>query len=670
MYLESFTLNNYRKYGEADNCITFVDSKGMKKIDEEPINIAPMTNLIVGKNNSGKTSIVTALNTLINYSSQNNFKANDFNFLYLKNLLKQYIKDNDYSSLPMIEFKIVIGLNNESEDLLTNVYPFMKIDDVKNKYVEIKVKFSAVDEEVLRQQLIENFNNESEVNSENFSLLLKIINESDYYLIYTDTEGNRVRNFKLKQLVELKLIKANNIKNERSLSDAFGKIIRYRKDELNEQEREKLNSLNASVDELIKEDALDINEKLSKLLVNDDLQMSLKSDIDVINILQNIIKYEYVEKDHSIPESHFGLGYTNMVLIVAEIIQYMEQYQEDAFNSSINLLSIEEPETFMHPQMQEQFINNINDTVEALLESKEKTVNCQLIITTHSSNILNSKIHSGNTFNNINYITTHNGFATSIELNDEEIIDSKNPNKINDLNFLKKHIKFKVSELFFADGVIFVEGPTEEVLIKYLLDNDECLSKYFISVFNIDGAHGLKYHKLIQKLKVPCLVITDLDIKRNDEQKQEFIQIDKLDALETTNQTIIEYNKNQSDISNIDLDMDKIPENMYITYQLKSNGYFPTSFEEAIILKNWDNDSFNTFLSKTKPKIYKEIEDSGRNLKEVSFKFQSKLSSEKTLFSNKLLYQFLTDNIFSENFQPPEYIKQGFSWLSNKLKEV
>ena len=59
----------------------------------------------------------------------------------------------------------------------------------------------------------------------------------------------------------------------------------------------------------------------------------------------------------------------------------------------------------MHSQMQELFIKHINDAIEYLLMDKQKEINSQLIITTHSSHILNSKIHSGDSFNNISYIT-------------------------------------------------------------------------------------------------------------------------------------------------------------------------------------------------------------------------------------------------------------------------
>ena len=93
-----------------------------------------------------------------------------------------------------------------------------------------------------------------------------------------------------------------------------------------------------------------------------------------------------------------------MMMIVANIIGYMEKFPETSFNSQINLITIEEPETFMHPQMQELFIRDVNVMIGALLEGHNKHVNSQIIITTHSAHILNSKIHEGNSFNSINYI--------------------------------------------------------------------------------------------------------------------------------------------------------------------------------------------------------------------------------------------------------------------------
>ena len=49
-------------------------------------------------------------------------------------------------------------------------------------------------------------------------------------------------------------------------------------------------------------------------------------------------------------------------------------------------------------------------------------MNSQLIITTHSAHIFNSKIHSGNTFNSINYITIKNGYSKVVVLDDDKIV--------------------------------------------------------------------------------------------------------------------------------------------------------------------------------------------------------------------------------------------------------
>ncbi|WP_457553346.1 AAA family ATPase, partial [Desulfobacula sp.] len=134
--------------------------------------------------------------------------------------------------------------------------------------------------------------------------------------------------------------------------------------------------------------------------------------------MNNLIKYEYTEKGLNIPEGQFGLGYSNLMSIIGELIEYIEKYPNEDFHSKINLICIEEPEAFMHPQMQELFIKHINDAISFLLQDSKKKVNSQLIITTHSSHILNSKINTGNSFNNINYMTiikNHSNVVTLID---------------------------------------------------------------------------------------------------------------------------------------------------------------------------------------------------------------------------------------------------------------
>jgi AAA15 family ATPase/GTPase len=125
MYLKSLKINNFRKFRNKNNLIEFVDSKD-SLVTQDDINVAKATSLIVGKNNSGKTTIITALDKIINNQK---FAANDFNFIYLTNLLNRY-KRQQYKFKPTLSFKLVIGIDERNhDDLVNNLVPFMQLGD-------------------------------------------------------------------------------------------------------------------------------------------------------------------------------------------------------------------------------------------------------------------------------------------------------------------------------------------------------------------------------------------------------------------------------------------------------------------------------------------------------------------------------------------------------------
>ena len=89
MYLKSLKITNFRKFGNENNLVEFVGSNDIST-QKKNINIAPSTTLIVGKNNSGKTTVNEALKKLI--LSNNKFCASDYNFIYLSNLLEYFVR--------------------------------------------------------------------------------------------------------------------------------------------------------------------------------------------------------------------------------------------------------------------------------------------------------------------------------------------------------------------------------------------------------------------------------------------------------------------------------------------------------------------------------------------------------------------------------------------------
>jgi len=678
MYLKSLKINNFRKFGERDNIIEFVDSKDDLQ-EHKDINIAESTTLLVGKNNSGKTTVTKVLEKLL--VNGKNFVANDFNFSYLAKILDQY-KKNSFDQYPAIEFEVKIGIGSSINDLVTNIIPFMNIENAAQNELRIVLKHEIKEDAIFKEnakKLIEKYKEDQIL----FCKFLELIDDTDFKINYygADDELIEKKGFKINDLIEIKIINANKIISDTSLSQIFNKIIKYRY-ESNSTDilDDKIAKINKTVTEQVSiSHTQSINKVLHKIEYSDRLKVNLSSDLDFNKLMNNLIKYEYTEKGLNIPEGQFGLGYSNLMSIIGELIEYIEKYPNEDFHSKINLICIEEPEAFMHPQMQELFIKHINDAVSFLLQDSKKKINSQLIITTHSSHILNSKINTGNSFNNINYITIIKNHSNVVNLSDDKVIGySKlsdesdevfDKRKVDDLKFIKKHIKYKVSELFFSDAVIFVEGVTEETLLSYYIDKNDELNKYYISIFNINGAHGLVYHSLIKLLKVPTLIITDLDIKRNDEERESFIQIDKLDDRETTNKTIIKFNNDNKDISNIN---DHFKDgNLYISFQNKLiDGYFATSFEEAFILSNYENSILNAVLNKVKPKIYNDIigtDKQKENLREQSYKLQNKLSSSKSDFSNEILYELIINDGTDDLPKLPEYIQDGLKQLEDAI---
>jgi predicted ATP-dependent endonuclease of OLD family len=686
MYLKSLLLENFRKFRDKDNIIEFINAEDYKK--DSDINIAPKTTLIIGKNNCGKTTVIDALNKLIKGIT---FRATDFNFDYLKELLELYTDEylnTDTIKLPELKFVITVGIDNNKEDLLTNIIPFMSLEDTEKSEIEITIMWTIKDTELLIKDLKKFI--QKDFKSQKFDRFLDLIDKSEYEISYFNSNNEKRKGFSLKSLIELTSIKANNINNDNCLSEAFCKIIDYRYTKIIDPLiADKLDTQIVNINENLTEDIRaqhtnNINSSLSKIVLGEKCQILLKSDLNFQKLIKNILKYEYMEGNNNIPEKQFGLGYTNLMMIIAEIITYMEKYPETSFNSHINLISIEEPETFMHPQMQEQFIKNINEMITSLLENNNKNVNSQIIITTHSSHILNSKIHEGNTFNNINYITTANGYSKSVCLNDSIVVaraksQKKQCEREQNLRFLKKHIKYKISELFFADAVIFVEGITEYILLQHYLNINSKLSKYYISIFLADGAHAKVYENIIIALSIPTLIITDIDIKRekfergeknkeNPDKQLEYLQICKLqlNGRKTTNNTLSHFYGSENVETIVQGDYKQIDNLMILCQKDPIENYYATSFEEAFILTNSQNDIVNSTLEKVKPDVYKNIINDGGIVKN-SFKLQKKLSDSKSDFANSLLYEILVCNDETSIPKLPKYIEDGLQFLQDRL---
>lgn len=195
MYLKSFKIFNFRKFGIENNAISFVDANYNQREEGGNINVAPTTTLIVGKNNSGKTTITNALDILINKDGA--FRASDFNFSYLKNLLMQYKVNSEIIETPYLQFELIIGIENDSNDLITNLVPFMVLKDVNKSQLEILAKYELQEKETFSRD-VENLLKSSEDEDKQFKLFLELIDKPQQFQTnYYNASGEKI-NFNLK----------------------------------------------------------------------------------------------------------------------------------------------------------------------------------------------------------------------------------------------------------------------------------------------------------------------------------------------------------------------------------------------------------------------------------------------------------------------------------------
>ena len=753
MYLKSLSIKNYRKYGKDFQTINFAHSKWPKKsnnkdaktkINKTEEYISKNSSLIVGKNNSGKSTIVKLLTTLQNTKagSRNVFKYTDFNLdilaeWYQTNInkkSKKEIRSIDQSKFPKLEFQLVLGID-DGNDLISSFEDILILSGIKTiktqetkktrktdeiSEVTINVKYEVTDAQSFTEELVNlktTYSERADQQNKEFSNYRKELQyrqylalfSSNYFILnfYPKGRDEPAKEFSLASLLKVDTIEANTVKNDNILSQAYNKIVStYVKNNDMKVINTLVNDINYKVKDMVDTNIKNILQgAVSSIESTKNLKMNLHPDITLERIFANSIIYEYQEGNNNIPESQFGMGYTNLMVIIAKIVDYIELYSEKDINGSVNVLCIEEPESFMHPQMQELFIKNISKAIATLLGKKQQLDTFQIIITTHSTHILNSKIQSGNTLNNISYLGRLDGNNIIRNISDTAIVSNRNIDK-KTYEYIKKYLRLEASDLFFADAVILVEGLSEETYLRYEIDNHHILKNHHVKIYRIDGAHSHKFIKLLELLGVKTIIFTDLDLKRNGNEKKvniknndnSYIIPPNISDLEkkyktkkkflSTNTTIQYFIKEKLNKDNVKFneinnwifenlgDKDELSidyNNITLYSQGKINGYYATSFEEAIILTNAvdkEKEGYKKSLIKllryVHPKMFKNINEND-NIAEKSYMYQVKLSDGKSKFSTGIVYLSVTDKKFK--LKLPKYIESGLNSLCKYFEE-
>ncbi|MEI8047349.1 MAG: AAA family ATPase [Bacteroidota bacterium] len=197
-----------------------------------------------------------------------------------------------------------------------------------------------------------------------------------------------------------------------------------------------------------------------------------------------------------------GLGDNNLIYaatVLGDLLNQKNGLADEAYFS----LMIEEPEAHLHPQKQNTFFTYLNNL---------KDCNIQLFFTSHSPTItakidVDSLIVLQKQKNNI--------YALPL---------SKTPLQKKNKEFLTKFLDVTKSQLFFANGVLFVEGISEALLMPIFalkLGAQYDLEKNGIEIVNLNGVafehFALLYNNEDPLLRLPAnaAIITDGDEQGN-----------------------------------------------------------------------------------------------------------------------------------------------------------
>lgn len=198
-----------------------------------------------------------------------------------------------------------------------------------------------------------------------------------------------------------------------------------------------------------------------------------------------------------------GLGYNNLIYM-STILGDMSISKEGVYH---NLLLIEEPEAHLHPQLQELIY-------DFFLKQQERNKNIQIIFTTHSPTLI-SKIE----LDQINLLYEKNHIVQCMPM-----AACKAASIPADKKHLKKYLDVTKSQMFFAKGLIFVEGISEALLLSDMADAlGRPLDKYAVEIINVDSLSFKPFaHLLYREDGMPSFckatIITDDDrcIEKDD----------------------------------------------------------------------------------------------------------------------------------------------------------
>ena len=192
-----------------------------------------------------------------------------------------------------------------------------------------------------------------------------------------------------------------------------------------------------------------------------------------------------------------GLGYNNLLFMAAELLLLQSHPDQVPF------LLLEEPEAHLHPQHQTLFMQ-VLERRAAPVAADETGHQVQVLLSTHSPHLA-----AGADLDAMVMVLKHRVLPLAKGMTKLET---------DDYAFLRRFLDATKANLFFARGVVIVEGDAENILLPALAAKlGRPFGKHGVSIVNV-GHRGLfRYSRIFQReddtvVPVPVALIPDRDI--------------------------------------------------------------------------------------------------------------------------------------------------------------